>query len=359
MNGIVAHVVGARPNFPKMAPVFRALRENGVQQRLVHTGQHSDPAMSDVFFRDLELPQPDVNLGVRAAGHAEQTARTMLALDDYLTTQPLGAVVVYGDVNSTVAAALVAVKRGLPVVHVESGLRSRDRAMPEEINRLAVDAVADLLLATSADAVENLLAEGHDEATVRFVGNTMIDSMFRVRHLLADRFRSMKVDGEFALATFHRPSNVDALEDLGRVVRALEQVGDRLPVLMPVHPRSRAAFESYRASVVSNVTFMPPLGYVDFLALLAHCRVVLTDSGGVQEECTALKVPCLTFRTSTERPVTIELGTNMLVSTATLQSGLERALRGALTQSSQMPPLWDGQAGPRAAAAIQKLLGGK
>ena len=358
----ILHVVGARPNFMKVAPILAALRaRGGVRQTLVHTGQHYDVKMSDVFFQDLGMPAPDVHLGAGSGSHAQQTAKVMLAIEPVLERERPDVVVVAGDVNSTLAVALVARKLGLGVAHVEAGLRSRDWSMPEEINRVLTDRLATLLFTPSRDGDRNLLAEGIDPAAIHFVGNVMIDSLraalprARERGALGQRGLSPK---GYALATLHRPSNVDDPEALGRVLAALAAVAQRLPVLFPVHPRTQAriaAGPALQAQVqeAKGLLLCDPLGYLDFLALMDGARLVLTDSGGIQEETTALGVPCLTLRENTERPVTIEVGTNRLVGgdPARIVPAAIEILDGP-QEAGGIPELWDGHAAGRIADVL-------
>ncbi len=354
---LVLHVVGARPNFMKVAPVMRALAARGADQRLVHTGQHYDARMSDVFFEDLGLPAPDVHLGVGSGSHAEQTAKVMLAFDAALDDGPTPDwVLVPGDVNSTLAAALVAAKRGLRVAHLEAGLRSGDRSMPEELNRIATDHLADLLLTPSADADANLAREGLPPERVVRVGNVMIDSLL---HALP-RARARGVPerlalppGGYALLTLHRPSNVDDPARLERLLGAVARLSERLPVVFPVHPRTRSRLQAPgTAGLAGALTLLEPLGYLDFLSLLAGARLVLTDSGGLQEETTALGIACLTLRESTERPITVKEGTNVVVGTDPARIASEAARALGQAPAPRCPALWDGRAGERVAEAL-------
>lgn len=352
------HVTGARPNFPKAAPVLAALADRGVRNVLVHTGQHYDERLSEVFFRQLGLPEPDVNLGVGSGSHAEQTAAVLTGLERLVLedTRP-DVVVVYGDVNSTVAAALVAAKLQIPLAHVEAGLRSFDRSMPEEVNRLVTDRLSDLLLATSADAVDHLIAEGVRPEAVRMVGNPMIDT------LLAnlDRFDVARARAEhdlperYAVGTLHRPGNVDDPDDVAQLVAALHACADQLPVVLPLHPRGRDRLTAAGLLEHDGIRVVDPIGYVEFLGLVRGAAVVVTDSGGVQEETTVLGVPCLTLRPNTERPVTITHGTNRLVTRERLAAAVAEVL-AAPAGEHPVPPLWDGQAGPRIAEAITTFL---
>jgi UDP-N-acetylglucosamine 2-epimerase (non-hydrolysing) len=358
------HVAGARPNFVKVAPILQAAATwsdpcgSGVRfdQILVHTGQHYDDSMSGVFFRDLGLPRPDYQLDVGSGSHARQTAEVLRRLEPVLLEQAPDLVVVVGDVNSTLAAALCAAKLQIPVAHVEAGLRSGDRAMPEELNRVLTDQLAQLLFTTERGAAENLRREGVPGA-VHFVGNTMIDSLER----LSERARTMRtattcgvVPREFALVTLHRPSNVDDPAQLARVAALLSAVAERLPVVFPVHARTRARL--HESGVVGGLADSPgvrlvePLGYLGFLSLMSAARLVLTDSGGVQEETTVLGVPCLTLRTTTERPVTISAGTNRLVDPydpAAVLAAVDEVLEAPMPSRGRRPELWDGRAAER------------
>ncbi|MGH7665417.1 MAG: non-hydrolyzing UDP-N-acetylglucosamine 2-epimerase [Gemmatimonadaceae bacterium] len=346
------HVVGARPNLPKLAPVHRAGRAvAGLVQVVVHTGQHYDQGLSGSFFRDLGIPAPDINLDVGSASHAQQTARIMERIEPVLERERPDWVVLYGDVNSTVAAALVAVKLGLRTAHVEAGLRSHDRTMPEEINRLVTDRLADLLLTPSRDADEALRGEGEPAEEIVFVGNVMIDSLF---HALpaARRTRSrsaLGVNGDAVIVTLHRPSNVDVPARLAGLVQALEAVAEERPVVFPMHPRTaaRVAASGLR---FSRVRTLAPVGYLEMLDLVAGAYGVITDSGGLQEETTALGVPCLTVRENTERPVTIAEGTNQLAPDPATLPGLVKNL--TRPDSPPRPEGWDGRAGERIVRAL-------
>lgn len=355
----IAHVVGARPNFVKAAPVLDALAAvDEVEQSLVHTGQHYDDRMSAVFFRELDLPRPDVDLGVGSGSHGAQTGALLQGLEATFERMRPDAVVVYGDVNSTLAAALVCAKLGIPLVHVEAGLRSFDRTMPEEVNRVVTDALSDLCLTTSAEAYGHLAAEGVSPEKVRFVGNTMIDTL--LRHL--DRFEVERardllgLEGAYAVATVHRPANVDDPAAAEALVAALREVASRVPLVIPLHPRGRRRLEELGLSEAGGVRLVEPLGYVDFLALVRGASLVVTDSGGVQEETTILDVPCLTVRPNTERPVTITHGTNRLTDLAEVAERAVDVLEGRAVFPIDRPPLWDGHAGRRAADEIVRFL---
>ncbi|MDQ3798168.1 MAG: UDP-N-acetylglucosamine 2-epimerase (non-hydrolyzing), partial [Acidobacteriota bacterium] len=322
----------------------------------VHTGQHYDAAMSDSFFTDLDIPTPDFHLEVGSASHAVQTARIMTAFEPVVLQEKPDWVLVVGDVNSTIACALVCAKLGIKVAHVEAGLRSRDRSMPEEINRILTDAISDLLLTTSPDADENLRREGIDEDKIKFVGNVMIDSLFyNLKKAETSRIREdlNLNDEDYAVLTLHRPSNVDEKEVFKGLLGALIKVGERLPVVFPVHPRTKARISEFGfAEKVekSNIKLIEPLGYLDFMRLYSGARLVLTDSGGLQEETTALGIPCLTLRENTERPVTIELGTNNLVGTnpeKIKQTAFAILENNQDSKDKKIPPLWDGRAAER------------
>jgi UDP-N-acetylglucosamine 2-epimerase (non-hydrolysing) len=349
-------IAGARPNFMKIKPVLDGLESLGVPVELVHTGQHYDKAMSSVFFDELGLRDPDHHLGVGSGTHAAQTARLMLALEPLIERSAPDVVVVVGDVNSTMAAAVVAARAGCLVAHVEAGLRSRDWSMPEEINRVVTDRLSDHLFAPSADAVANLEAEGYREDQIHLVGNVMVDSL--LANVDRARRRSIRADlglpaGGYGVVTLHRPANVDDPAVMKQLVSALAGVARACPLVLPVHPRTRAAVETARAATgEDDIRVIGPLGYLDFLALQCDARLVLTDSGGVQEETTVLGVPCLTLRDTTERPVTVTEGTNVLVGRdpdriiAEARRALDEPRRG------RRPALWDGRAGVRIAETI-------
>ena len=350
----VVHIAGARPNFPKLAPVHRALCRAEWRQTIVHTGQHYDEALSEQFFRELDIPRPNVNLEVGSASHAVQTARIMERLEPILSELRPDWLLVYGDVNSTVAAALVASKLGIRVAHVEAGLRSYDRTMPEEINRLVTDRLADLLLTPSRDASATLRAEGEPEEEIEFVGNVMIDTL---RHALpaarASGFRqSLALPNEPIVVTLHRPSNVDDPTRLGEVVCALRSLAQSRPVVFPVHPRTRHRLEA--ASIdVGAVRLLDPIGYLAMLDIVQGAYAVVTDSGGLQEETTALGIPCFTLRPNTERPITITEGTNTLVPDPRDLVGHIAAL-GTGRPTGRIPDGWDGAAATRIVAALAR-----
>jgi UDP-N-acetylglucosamine 2-epimerase (non-hydrolysing) len=356
----IACIVGARPNFIKIASIMLELgRRPHLHGRLIHTGQHYSPEMSDAFFRDLGLPQPDEHLGIGPGTQTQQTAAMMKALEQSFIRHRPDMVLVVGDVTSTLAATLVAVKMEIPVAHVEAGLRSGDRKMPEEINRIVTDRLADYLFASEPSGVRNLQAEGVPDERIFFVGNVMIDTLLRFR----DRARTSDIrerlgvePNSYALATLHRPSNVDDPGRLGAMIHLLTQLADRLPVIFPVHPRTE---QRMKEAGLANpgLILTPPLGYLDFLCLMSDAHLVLTDSGGIQEETTILKVPCLTLRETTERPVTVELGTNRVVGTDpvnALTAALDVLDRPA--KKSQIPELWDGWAGCRIVEVLESKL---
>jgi UDP-N-acetylglucosamine 2-epimerase (non-hydrolysing) len=351
-------VAGARPNFMKVAPLWTALSAApGFSLKLVHTGQHYDYAMSGQFFQELGLPEPDYHLEAGSGSHAQQTAEILKRLEPVLIAEQPAGIIVVGDVNSTLAGALAAKKLGIDVIHIEAGLRSFDRNMPEEINRLVTDAITDLFLVTEESGQRNLLREGVDPGRIHMVGNLMIDSL--LRHLdqaihSDARQRLIQNEGKFGLVTLHRPANVDREEQLAEIVEALEEIARTVPLYWPVHPRTRTKIAKYS----TRFHLLEPLGYLDFLSLEAQSAVVLTDSGGIQEETTVLGVSCLTIRENTERPVTIECGTNRLAGTSKA-SILEawRQLQSEPVKEHQKPPFWDGKAGERCREVLSGYFG--
>nr|WP_233510158.1 UDP-N-acetylglucosamine 2-epimerase (non-hydrolyzing) [Actinomadura craniellae] len=355
---LLVHVLGARPNFVKAAPVIDALRAAGADQVVIHTGQHYDERMSDIFFRDLGLPEPDVNLGVGSGGHAEQTAALMVGLDREFTERSPALVIVYGDVNSTIAAALVAAKLHIPVAHVEAGLRSFDMTMPEEVNRRLTDQLSELCFVTSPEAVGHLAAEGVAVDRVHFVGNPMIDTLLgNLGKFDTEAVRAAYgLPERYVLATMHRPANVDSPETAAALVNRLHGVADLADLVMPVHPRGRANLLAAGLADHPRVRILDPLGYIEFVAAVRGAAAVVTDSGGIQEETTVLGVPCLTVRPNTERPITITHGTNRLVTFDELVPATRKALESAGRTESRTPPLWDGHAGPRIAEVITTSL---
>ena len=356
-DGFVSHVVGARPNFMKAAPVIAGLEELGIPQRIIHTGQHYDDALSEVFFRELGVRAPDVNMGVRSGSHAEQTAAVMVALEQELANDRPALVLVYGDINSTVAAALVCAKAMIPFGHVEAGLRSFDPTMPEEVNRKVTDALADLHFATSPEALVHLGAEGIDGAHVHLVGNPLIDTLVRFRsHFEPERVVArLGLPSRYGVVTLHRPGIVDGPERLGAVVEALRKASDQVPLVFPVHPRGRERLRQAGLGDTEGIRMIDPLGYLDFMSLVSGAALVVTDSGGVQEETTVLRVPCLTLRPNTERPITVTHGTNRLVEPDDLVDAVRDAVATG-NRSGPPPPLWDGQAGARIAAIVAAQL---
>jgi len=358
-------VGGARPNFMKIAPLVRALqRHGGLEFKIVHTGQHYDRDMSDVFFEELAIPAPDFHLDAGSGSHAQQTARIMIGFEEVCRRQPPDCVVVVGDVNSTLACSIVAKKLHIPVAHVEAGLRSGDLRMPEEINRLVTDAIADWYFATEPAGVANLLAEGKPRARVFHVGNVMIDNLIYQRDRLSDMDKNvlsstaLKVAvPEYGVVTLHRPSNVDDADTLSGIAQALSKIAGTLPLIFPVHPRTRDNITRHGIALGNNVILTRPLSYVDFLNLWKDAKLILTDSGGLQEESTALGVPCLTLRDNTERPVTVDEGTNVLVGTRPerIVAEAERIL-GLGARHIRRPALWDGRSATRIVDILAREL---
>lgn len=359
----IINVVGARPNLMKIAPLMEAFgQRSGFEPVLVHTGQHYDENMSDLFFRELGIPEPDLNLEVGSGSHASQTAEIMKAFEPVLRSHRPDAVLVVGDVNSTIACGIVAVKLGIKLIHVEAGLRSFDRGMPEEINRIITDSISDLLFCTEQSGVDNLRREGVPEAKIHLVGNVMIDTLLRHR-AKADRSNILAdlglTAGHFAVLTLHRPSNVDDPEHLAGLVGVMEAIAADMPVIFPAHPRTRAKLAEFglaeRVARLTALQILDPIGYLDFLKLTASAKIVLTDSGGIQEEATILEVPCLTLRDNTERPVTCEVGSNRLVGShpdKILAAYREAFQAGA--RAPGIPPLWDGAAAGRIADILER-----
>ena len=363
----IANIVGVRPNLMKIAPIILEMNHvPDIKACLIHTGQHYDDGMSEVFFRELNIPTPDYNLGVGSGTHTWQTAQVMLALEPLFAQLKPQCVIVVGDVNSTLAATLVAAKAGIPVAHVEAGLRSFDRTMPEELNRKLTDSISDYLFTTSRDANENLEREGISKEKIFFVGNVMIDTLLKNR----SRIEAMQAPGRYGLTprnycllTLHRPSNVDSLESFSGIMDALEKIQNSLPVLFPIHPRTQKQVEQFglleRVGKMDGLKLVRPLGYLEFLSLMSQARVVMTDSGGIQEEATILNVPCITLRENTERPITVSQGTNELAgkSPERIVAAVERVLNGN-RRDARHPELWDGHAAERIVAILREKLGG-
>jgi UDP-N-acetylglucosamine 2-epimerase (non-hydrolysing) len=352
-------VAGARPNFMKIAPVMAALAETGIAAQLLHTGQHYDAAMSDSFFADLGIPRPDHHLEVGSGSHAVQTAEVMKRFEPVLERVQPQAVLVVGDVNSTIACALVAAKRGVRVIHVEAGLRSYDRSMPEEINRVLTDQLSDLLFTTEKSALANLQREGIDPARVEFVGNVMIDTLHRnLAHAVPSSRTLGGVLREFAVLTLHRPSNVDDPATLAALLNVIGEINRSLPVVLPLHPRTRTNIEKFGLTErLDGLRILPPVGYLEMLGLMRDARLVLTDSGGIQEETTALGVPCLTLRHNTERPITLVEGTNTLVGPD--PTAIRAAFNDVMAhggKAGRIPEYWDGRAAVRIAHTLKAWL---
>ena len=361
-NKTVVHVVGARPNFMKAAPVLKALNLRQIgKQVLVHTGQHYDQNMSEVFFRQLDLPRPDVNLEVGSGTHAVQTAEIMVRFEERVLDYRPDLVLVYGDVNSTMAASIVCSKLGIPIAHVEAGLRAFDRSMPEEVNRLLTDQIADMLFVPSEDGVENLRREGIADEKIHLVGNVMIDTLVRLLPKADASWNTSCIsqwrNKPYMLVTLHRPSNVDNPDALMAIVMTLRDISDSLAVIFPVHPRTRMKLKIMNdLNLNENFHLIEPLGYLEFLALQSKATVVVTDSGGIQEETSFLGVPCLTLRSNTERPVTVSMGTNILIGNNMSRLRLEtNKILNKNPKPGRIPPLWDGQASERIAAIIAAL----
>lgn len=355
-NGPIVHIVGARPNFVKLGPLHEALR--GLRQRIIHTGQHYDHQMSKSFFEALSIPKPDINLAIGTGRHAEQTARIMIALEEQFEQETPCAVIVYGDVNSTLAASLVAAKMRIPCLHVEAGLRSGDRAMPEEINRLVTDRLSDILFAPSPEAAETLISEGVAPHAVYVVGNIMIDTLSRLLPQIESAAPPIAdLPERFVLATLHRPSNVDEPEQFSKILDALMRISKDVPVVFPVHPRTRGRMvDMGREQLGDGIRLIEPQNYLSFIWLQSNAMAVITDSGGIQEETTWLGKPCLTLRDTTERPVTVDVGTNVLLGSdpEALLPAVSKILDGR-AKTGSVPELWDGSTAHRIRAIIDAL----
>ena len=360
----IINVAGARPNFMKIAPLMEAFGPAaGIEAMLVHTGQHYDERMSDLFFRQLGIPEPDINMGIGSASHAVQTAKIMEAFEPIVLEHHPDAVLVVGDVNSTIACGLVAVKLGVMLIHVEAGLRSGDRSMPEEINRILTDSISNLLFCTEQSGVDNLLAEGVDREKVHLVGNVMIDTLLKnkARADASTILDDLEIaDAGYAALTLHRPANVDDPVVFGRLLDAIDVIQQELPIVFPIHPRTRSNLDKLglkqRVDAMEGLRLIEPAGYLDFLRLTSSARLVLTDSGGIQEETTILRVPCLTLRENTERPITADVGSNQIVGTdpSRIVAAYRRIADGACG-TPQIPPLWDGSAAKRIASILADL----
>lgn len=360
----VVNIVGARPNFVKIAPLMQAMAKSAlVDPVLLHTGQHYDYNMSESFFKDLEIPEPDVYLNVGSASHGKQVAKIMKKFDEYCENHHPDLVVVVGDVNSTMACSLVAVKRHIKVAHIEAGIRSYDRGMPEEVNRIVTDSVADLLLPPSKDAVENLLKEGHTSEQIHLVGNIMIDTLLKNQQkiLHSDILQQLNIiRQEFALLTLHRPSNVDDPKSLINIIEALEEIQDRIKIVFPIHPRTKKKMEEFglmnRIYQFENIILTEPLGYFDFGKLVYDAKFVMTDSGGIQEETTVYQIPCITIRDNTERPVTILEGTNELAgSDKNMIVDFANKILNGNWKTGSIPELWDGKTADRIVNVFENL----
>lgn len=352
----IACIVGARPNFIKMAPILASMARQPVvfSPVLIHTGQHYDPRLSDIFFQDLAIPAPDHFLNVTAGTQAQQTGEIMVKFDELCVLEKFDLVLVVGDVTSTMACAVTAKKRGIPVAHVEAGLRSRDMGMPEEINRMLTDAISDHFFVSEPEGERNLLAEGHPASSIHHVGNVMIDTLYANFDLAKSRKKWLDFNlaqGHYGLVTIHRPSNVDSLERLRELQQCLLEVAGNIPLIFPVHPRTRTNLDASQGT--STLTFCDPLGYMDFISLMAGARLVITDSGGIQEETTAIGIPCLTLRKNTERPITIEIGTNTLIGEDLSQlNALVLAAIAGDYKIGKVPVLWDGKTSDRICSVL-------
>ncbi len=358
----LACIVGARPNFMKIAPILRAMKQHSaLHPILIHTGQHYDANLSDVFFDELEIQRPDISLGIGSGSHAQQTANILVAIEKVLVEEdpPIDRVIVVGDVNSTMAATIAATKLQIPVAHVEAGLRSFDRSMPEEINRILTDSICDMLFVSEPIGVENLRNEGHKDEQIHLVGNVMIDTLLSQIEKAKQKHTIEKLDfcpTSYAVVTLHRPANVDSREVLSSLIDVLIEVSDELPLAFPIHPRTKSRLEEFGLDQKlqrPNIKCLDPLGYLDFLCLTSQAKVIVTDSGGLQEESTVLGIPCLTMRPNTERPVTVDSGTSTLIGSCSkkLKSYMRQVIDGKY-KSGRCPELWDGKASERVAAVL-------
>lgn len=362
----VISVVGARPNFMKVAPIYHSSKDAKFEHKIVHTGQHYDYNLSDRFFIDLELPKPDYFLGVGSGSHSVQTAKIMIEFEKVLEIEKPDLVIVVGDVNSTIACGLVAVKMGIKLAHIEAGLRSSDRTMPEEINRIATDAISDYYFITEQSALDHLIFSGVPEEKIFFVGNTMIDSLVKglEKAELSSVLENYQLTpGEYILATLHRPNNVDNKQSLEDFLDVFQSISKNIKIVFPIHPRTTSKLTEFgllaKFKSLENLVIIPPAPYIDFLKLMKYAKLVMTDSGGIQEETTYLDVPCLTLRTTTERPITIEIGSNLLINPNkdNIIDALDNSLKNP-KKRMEMPLLWDGQAATRIVKIIEnKILG--
>jgi len=356
----IISVVGARPNFMKMAPVISAIKDYGLSNYLVHTGQHYDDNMSKVFFTELGLPEPDNFLGVGSGSHASQTAKMLIEFETICLKRKPSLVIVAGDVNSTMACALVSVKLNIPVAHVEAGLRSFDNAMPEEINRILTDRISDLLFTTEDSGTKNLLNEGVPKEKIHFVGNCMIDSVSKFIPLAKEMAPWSKYDlngNDYCLITLHRPSNVDSQQNIEKITSMLNIMSEKIHIVFPIHPRTKKSINNCTIALSDNIRLLDPLPYVEFLSLMSNAKLVVTDSGGIQEETTYLGVQCITVRENTERPITVELGTNHL--TGTVANNILRVFNDIVEgrcKRGEIPSKWDGNSGKRIANVINDFL---
>ena len=353
-------IVGARPNFMKCAPVLEHMLIKKIDFKLVHTGQHYDKNMSDDIFLDLEMPNPDFHMGVGSGSHAQQTALIMKDFENICDKTKPKLVVVAGDVNSTLACALVASKKNIPIAHIESGLRSFDNSMPEEINRILVDRISHLLFVTEQSGIDNLINEGINRDKIHFVGNSMIDSLIKVSRTIENNniLNSFSVEKyNYCLVTLHRPSNVDGEKNIKKVVNILNKISKRLPVLFPIHPRTKKQLSSFDISLSKRIKICDALSYKVFVNLLANAKVVFTDSGGVQEETTFFKTPCITYRENTERPITVKMGTNYLAGTDEKKVfNIFNQIMDGHEKSGKIPPKWDGESGKRIVSIVDDYL---
>jgi len=355
----IIHVVGARPNFMKMAPVFNAFKKEKVNQMIVHTGQHYSDNMSDIFFRELKIKSPDINLQIGSESHANQVAHIMIKFEEIVLKEKPDLVLVYGDINSTMAASLVCAKLNIKTCHIEAGLRSKDLTMPEEVNRLVTDRLSNFFFTPSQEADLNLIKEGTDKKNIYFVGNVMIDTLINFLNIIKKRKKIPLPFSKFGVVTIHRPSNVDDLDKLRKIIVSLNKISEKIPLVFPIHPRTKKQLENIKdiSFDKERILLMEPLGYLDFLNLIYYSNLVITDSGGIQEETTYLGIPCLTLRANTERPVTVEEGTNTLIgNNFKLLEDKAREIFTGKYKKGKIPKKWDGKSSERIAKIIMKIL---